>query len=50
MQKRGGMKMPNTFKVARSPMWLQQGALEASGDKLGDVGRGQASSVLPGLA
>lgn len=37
--------MPNTFKVARSLVWLQQRSLEASGDRLGDVVSGQASSV-----
>lgn len=40
--------MPNTFKVAGSLVWLQPGALEASGNKLGDTDKGQAPSV-PGL-
>lgn len=39
--------MLKTFKGARSLAWLQQGALEASGDKLGDIDRGQASSSIP---
>lgn len=37
--------MPNRLEVARSLLWLQQGALEASGDWLGDIDGGQASSV-----
>lgn len=45
MQKHRSMKMPNTFEVARSLMWLQQGALKASGDKVGKAGRGQALSA-----
>lgn len=37
--------MLNTLKAARTLVRLQQRALQASGDKRGDSGRGQASSV-----